>query len=815
MTNPTGDEWSYEYDLAGQQISATDPDSGTTTTTYDLLGRVHTRTDGNGDTLAYTYDPLSRVTALRDNSATGTIRAAWAYDTSDLIGGGTALGELSAATRYVDGHEYTTSYPAYDAAYRPTRVDTALADDPTLYDLSGQAFTTEYTYTADGQIAQVTYPQVATSDGSIVLGKETVTTRFDAASLPSWMSGGFGWGTYVAGAAWAADGRPLAQDLGNTYGAVVTYAWDDVTRDLTGISLNRERVDGTDLDLNYTYDPAGNVTSIIDTPTSLAAVGQADAQCFDYDGLRRLQQAWTAATADCDGTSGTLGVGGVAPYWTEYTYDKLGNRTSKTDHQGATVTITEYVHGDQGAGPHQLTEMTQTTGALSVTTGFEWDAAGNQISRTVGADEQTLTWDPEGELVGITGADADTVNVFDASGNRLVRVDDSGATVFLPGGQEVHATDTSVTASRWYSFAGTTVALRTGVGLAGVASVISDAHGTPLATVASTDPTAAVSRVRAEPFGPARAGHDGSVAGRGFLGAPSDPTGLVLLGARFYDPATGVFISVDPELDPGVPAQFNAYVYAGNNPFTWADPSGRSWMTRMQTDTRESRVAVHHCDTRQIGCQLQAGVENTKTAATWNQIAQKRKDDNVIVHVVITAVGLAPGIGEVADLFGAFFALAEGDHVGAALSAASMIPFFGWFTAIAKFGRLSNKAADAANTATATVEQTSKLLQQHVDNATAMFDTGMVGPSYAQARAAASNPNLWHAYRGNVIEDIAKDSVQNDQALSHLMVTPRGLYGPDFLDFNGYWYDITTPRQFQMHLDKYVNLGTGIGLFTR
>ncbi|NYE21562.1 RHS repeat-associated core domain-containing protein [Microbacterium immunditiarum] len=301
-----------------------------------------------------------------------------------------------------------------------------------------------------------------------------------------------------------------------------------------------------------------------------------------YDGLRRLQEAWTSATEDCDGTPGTLGVGGVAPYWTAYTYDELGNRTSRTDHAGSTVTTTEYVHGADGAGPHQLTEMTETTGGVSVTTGFGWDAAGNQISRTTGGDTGPIwhaegTWDAEGELVGITGSGGDTVNVFDASGNRLVRIDETGATVFLPGGQEVHATDTTVTASRWYTLAGTTVAVRTGVGLSGVASVVTDAHGTPIATVPATDPTAAVDRLRAEPFGAARAGQDGTVAGRGFLGAPADPTGLVLLGERFYDPTAGVFISVDPELNPGVPAQFNAYVYAGNNPFTWADPTGRMW----------------------------------------------------------------------------------------------------------------------------------------------------------------------------------------------------------------------------------------------
>ena len=56
-------------------------------------------------------------------------------------------------------------------------------------------------FTADGQTAAVTLPKVRQKVGtktSTVLGKERVTTYFDTASVPRWMGGGFGWGTYVA-----------------------------------------------------------------------------------------------------------------------------------------------------------------------------------------------------------------------------------------------------------------------------------------------------------------------------------------------------------------------------------------------------------------------------------------------------------------------------------------------------------------------------------------------------------------------------------------------------------------------------------------
>ncbi|MBB2974959.1 RHS repeat-associated protein [Microbacterium endophyticum] len=580
LTNPTGDVWSYEYDLAGQLLSQTDPDSGTSSTTYTALGQVATQTDANGDTLAYNYDPLGRATTLRDDTATGTIRASWTFDATPLAGGGgdTALGQPSAATRVVDNLEYTTTYGEYDTAYQPTTVTTTLPENPTLHTLSGESFDTLISYTEDGQVAQITYPEV-TDGESIVLGEETVTTMFDEASMPSWMSGGFGWGTYVADAQWNSDATPAVQDLGTTYGAAVAYDWEIGTQRLASIRLDRERVSGTEVALEYGYDHSGNVTSISDLPTAARVSNQADVQCFDYDGLRRLETAWTEGAPGCESVPrSTSDVGGYSPYWIDYTYDVLGNRTQQTSVDGADTTVTEYTHGGGGAGPHQLTEMVETTGELTTVVGFDWDAAGNQTSRTVDGALQTLTWDAEGELASIAGAETDVANVYDASGERLVRVDDGAATVYLPGGQEVTATDEKVTATRWYSFAGTTVAVRTGTGLGGVSSVVSDANGTPVAYVHNTDWAAGVQRVRTEPFGDARAGEAGQVEGRGYLGAPADTTGLTLLGARYYDSSTGTFISPDPLLDPGVPAQLNAYVYSGNNPITWSDPSGLSWL---------------------------------------------------------------------------------------------------------------------------------------------------------------------------------------------------------------------------------------------
>ncbi|MBE2294737.1 MAG: hypothetical protein IAF00_07290 [Phycisphaerales bacterium] len=54
----------------------------------------------------------------------------------------------------------------------------------------------------------------------------------------------------------------------------------------------------------------------------------------------------------------------------------------------------------------------------------------------------------------------------------------------------------------------------------------------------------------------------------GYTGKPRDASGLVCLGARYYDPLAGRFMAVDPAgVDASNPYSFNRYAYANNNPY--------------------------------------------------------------------------------------------------------------------------------------------------------------------------------------------------------------------------------------------------------
>jgi RHS repeat-associated protein len=56
----------------------------------------------------------------------------------------------------------------------------------------------------------------------------------------------------------------------------------------------------------------------------------------------------------------------------------------------------------------------------------------------------------------------------------------------------------------------------------------------------------------------------------GYAGGYTDPTGLIYLINRYYDPATGQFLSLDPYLN----STRQPYIYADGNPVTFTDPVG-------------------------------------------------------------------------------------------------------------------------------------------------------------------------------------------------------------------------------------------------
>ena len=480
--------------------------------------------------------------------------AGWTYDT-------VAKGKLTSATRYGATSVYTTSITGYDDGYRPLGTSVIIpASEGTL----AGTWTSSATYKPDGSPATTSYPAVGT------MAAETVTNTY---TTNGFLDTETGLDTYLSAISYAYDGAVTQRGLGASVGGKrvqLTNTYDPATRRLTEnqVSTENQTTPGTfneALTTDYGYDNAGNVTAAVERHAGL----DVSAECFRYDYLRRMTDAFTNSTLSCGGAPTTAG---PDPYWQSFGYDLTGNRTTKVDHSstgGADTTSTYHYPAAGASQPHTLTSVDVAGPGGNSTTTFGYDTTGNTTSRSV--PSQTLTWDLEGHLATVVAGAQTTSYVYDAEGDRLITHNpDGSATAYLPGYDINKSGAGAITATRYYTAAGAVVASRsTGGGLTWLAA---DHHGT--GQLAINAGTLALSRRKQDPFGNARGSQPTWPNPHGFIDGVADPTGYTHLGAREYDPTIGRFISVDPLMRISDPQQWNGYAYAGNNPETNSDPSG-------------------------------------------------------------------------------------------------------------------------------------------------------------------------------------------------------------------------------------------------
>ena len=463
---------------------------------------------------------------------------------------------------------------------------------------------------------------------------------------------------------------------------------------------------GTVESTQYTYDPAGNITNAKATLLS----GAVDNQCFTYDAQRQLKAAWTAAAAATCATTptqSTLG-SGPSPYWSTWTTDTIGKTSSRTD----------------------------KTATRTATTAYTYDAAGNTATRPgPTGSTQTLSYDDEGKLTKIaTGATINALMVYDTAGNRIARKEGDITTLSVAGTELAFngATSTSE-ASRYYSFAGDTIAIRTGNSADKLLSVATDHQSTPHHQIRNDN--SAVTNSWTNPFGATRGTTPTDWAGtRGFVGGTKDATGLTHIGAREYDPVLQRFTTVDPIMVLEDPLQWNAYTYADNSPITFSDPTGlvsdggrgsqpppSDWIpdpganwkpvyptagasyAKQKKRTTNKWPKKHSSSTGSSGHQDWSVPENRTPAPPapkfeWPDPAKMLQGVNwkEVGHIALDLAGLIPGIGEIADGANAAWYAAEGDWVNAAFSAAGMVPALGAGVIAAKYAnKIGFKTADA------------------------------------------------------------------------------------------------------------------------
>ena len=583
----------YTYDSAGRTIkvvapptsSASNAPGNVTTETYNPDGAIATQTTGYGTptetTIVYCYDSDGNKTAVIPGDGNTSATAAcstpspfattYAYDSA-----GEKVAQVTPATS-ADSAGGTTTW-TYDPAGNPL----------TMTDPAG--VTTTYTYTPAGKKATISYSGSAAH--SVSLGYDANGNKVSTADV-----------TGTAASTYDPFGELVSAT--NGHGQTVVYAYD-ADGDTTGITypLPSSATWAQTATVGYAYDNADNLTAVTDfagnaigvtvnadgltTRRTLGATG--DTVATGYDNSNRTSSIALANSSGTTLQSFTYGDAPDGSILTEtdsptsagasktYTYTAQDQLSAETN--SATDSYAYDASGSLTGLPGNATgsydyagELTGSTSASGAATSYTYNADGQRTGATTGgATAETAGWNGAGELTSYTDStDTMTAASYDGEGLRAATTDSAGtryytwdtvpstpqllmdgsnAYIYGTGGSPAEQVNLSSGTASYLitdslgSVRGTVSALGSLTG-----SVTYDAYGNPLTPGGLTATT---------PFG--------------YAGYYTDGTGLDYLVNRYYDPATGQFLSVDPQA-----STTNApYAYATGNPATYTDPSGQS-----------------------------------------------------------------------------------------------------------------------------------------------------------------------------------------------------------------------------------------------
>lgn len=362
---PAGATTSYTYDPFGNVATMTDPDGNVYDYTYNEYNEqtqvtLHTTSSSQANPVAnctlpaiqaadggcdlvldsYAYDPAGQLAAVKD--AMGRITN-YTYDfNQDLI----AVTQTDASTTPTTGRQTTYSY---DGAGNLVRQAVSAMSGGSV----GTSTVTNYTVdAADRVTSQLVDP---TPSGTSASGYVNRTTAY----------------TYNA------DDYVKSQTVSDSSGSSVTDYGYDTAGDLTSQTV----VDGsTSLDTSWTYDQNGQPLSMT-TPRGNASGATAANYTtnYTYDQAGELATV-TGAPVPVQTYSAQTAV--TSRPLTTYGYDTFGDQTQAKDPDN-NVTVTGY----DAAG--RVTSVTQpsytppgTTTAITATTQYAYDEAGNLASVT-------------------------------------------------------------------------------------------------------------------------------------------------------------------------------------------------------------------------------------------------------------------------------------------------------------------------------------------------------------------------------------------------------------------------------------------------
>ena len=556
-----GRETQYAYDWRGKLLSVTDALDQVTTFSYDEVGNMLTQTDAEGQTTSFEYDNLGRMT--RRTLPLGQ-DATMTYDGEDnLIETTDFNGATISFTYDSDGRVLSKSYPdgsSISYTYAPDGSQDTVTDargTTTLsYDDMGRlerkedpdTGTLSYAYDPAGNRTSVTSPS-----GTISYTYDALN-RLETVSDPATGTTRYTYDTV---------GNLKSVSYPNDTRTEYTY---DLLNRLT--SLEHRASDGHIISsYMYTLDAAGNRTR----------VEEYDGRVVDYtyDSTDKLLEE---RITNLDGSTSVI----------SYTYDKVGNRLTKTEN-GVTTTytydannrlvkeddiyddngnLTEKIGSDEQVrytydAENHLIRAETTRFGVTIVVEYKYDANGNRVKKTI---DGTIT---TSYLVDENRDYAQVLEERDGEGNLLVR--------YVYGHDLISQTRDNITSYYHYDGLGSTRELSSSAGIV-TDEYTYDAFGLLLEQTGTTENQYLY---RGEQF--------------------DEELGFYYLRARYMDPNVGRFVTMDAFAGLSQdPVTLHKYLYANANPMTYSDPSGYFSIGEMNVSTTIRGILDRHSQLMQI-----------------------------------------------------------------------------------------------------------------------------------------------------------------------------------------------------------------------
>lgn len=579
-----GNTSQYAYDANDRQCwvlpgatsgnSCSSPPTNARVTDYNSDNTVADQKDGKGNAiLTFGYNALKQVTSTEDASGHTTYYTVDGdgnvLSKEDPVSGATCTGTKVGCTNYTwdgDNELKTVSYSDSSSenvtgtTYDNDGQRTAMTDGTgssswsldSLHRLTsytnGNGATVTYGYTYGGgptydmknQVRSIAYPnsvgtvdQSWNADGTLASvtdwNSKTITFGFDSnlnetsQTVPSTTNVTDTFGLN------AANQMTSVSDSNGTVLFSATYTRDSNGQLATDNSVNSNQG-------SYKYTALNQLCYAGSSSTNACGSPPASSYPYAFDNADNLTtnngnaQQYNSADQLCWTVSGSSAnaCGSVPGSATTYGFNNQGDRTdSVTSANGGAC----YTY-DQ---PNRLTKIQVGTGSSCTSPStlgtYGYDGDGIRESKTVSGTTTQFTWDGVG-------------------GNLLQQYDGTTKTSFIYGPDGIPVEQ----------IAGSTVTYDHHDQLGSIRLITDSAGATGTATTQTWDPygnSVSTSGSLTSPFG--------------FSGQYTDAeSGLIYLRARYYDPSTSQFLTVDPK----VSSTMSPYAYVAGNPLNDVDPTG-------------------------------------------------------------------------------------------------------------------------------------------------------------------------------------------------------------------------------------------------